>query len=1044
MFNLFEKHFKIALESANEMLNTEWAKIRQSSVKTIPRLGKRADDKSLTLSLVRSRAHLLNLCQMSALAYSQTSRKIDRYDVAHLSAHRPVDPKTKVESDIYRYLRLFQFEYSVEVHSQELFPPDSLVATDRHCSQLANKIIDYQDAALLAYSANPEQSSVMILTIIEVWMALDMAAIKLFPLLMQYDPGIPHDCLEVLQLVRLSDLRRLRVLQNYLQNRKLRASHSSQSVFGDVSKDCFSVKYFESCDPMPNLLANIKANSEMARDDKKQEWEDKCAEYENLVLKAARTTCLRHEVLDRRTSEIKIECDSEKCDKHFLERKAGRLRIQKYEDPLPNDDNIAKAVVFELLCPTGFACWRDATWNIICKLGRESKPREQEPRLLLSEYSPLKEYSTTYTRQTGITLASRDKSFLQTHYANVGFPVHLEKVCLPNGLRLRLYDKKQKLWMAREIARPSFVHHCCSFFPSRSPLNSLGGIFRTISDRSGPTSNEVISSQTECPAQTTVFEYVGLQDLSVGEQLRWVHILRELGSPNVNFGSTATVAFISHLTLQVGSQWEDRILRLSHWIFEDENFCAALLAQVDLRLRNISNNWREGQTLECLITLVNRLWELGGSANIVKRASDMLRNIRAITFGWMKSLQQDILASVDANSAKAKSRDALFAALLCRRTFVLEIYVEPQGLEPEALSSFIESSIVLNDNVPVSWPGKLSDLPSSLRAMIIRDLKLVNLLEPKLRCSMLSDSSGVDQSMNSIWPQPAGGECRKFSKWEFLPKPHDKWIAAYSIGTTTMCSQSIHYNILDGSLLIDKQRLRRLPEQYSNLGLFRIFLGDRLYMTYPSSILGMSYMLANRIEGNQVHFGFRDKRPVMRAVWGNQMLELIPPEVFVDPKNKDPDLPRTLINKHVHWLDLASGMLHITPQTSMWRSKLSDWVVDIQTCQVRRRNSTLVDIRSNVYQTITRIFEPFEDRDQIIVFQPQKSNLSVRLPVLDLSFRVNGQGLLESQQLQAMVDTNQDAGTLYGLESKLVLRSSRNPRDRSIIVRMGPAGKHFL
>lgn len=52
---------------------------------------------------------------------------------------------------------------------------------------------------------------------------------------------------------------------------------------------------------------------------------------------------------------------------------------------------------------------------------------------------------------------------------------------------------------------------------------------------------------------------------------------------------------------------------------------------------------------------------------------------------------------------------------------------------------------------------------------------------------------------------------------------------------------------------------------------------------------------------------------------------------------------------------------------------------------------------------------------------------------------MNSEGLLESQQLRAVIDSDQDAGTLYGIESKLILRDSMVPEDRSIIVAMGSA-----
>lgn len=68
------------------------------------------------------------------------------------------------------------------------------------------------------------------------------------------------------------------------------------------------------------------------------------------------------------------------------------------------------------------------------------------------------------------------------------------------------------------------------------------------------------------------------------------------------------------------------------------------------------------------------------------------------------------------------------------------------------------------------------------------------------------------------------------------------------------------------------------------------------------------------------------------------------------------------------------------------------------------------------------------------VFQPLKNNLTVELKRLSLSFTVNFKKHLESSQLHAEIDADQDCGTWYGLRSKIVLRDTINPRVRSILV----------
>ena len=144
-----------------------------------------------------------------------------------------------------------------------------------------------------------------------------------------------------------------------------------------------------------------------------------------------------------------------------------------------------------------------------------------------------------------------------------------------------------------------------------------------------------------------------------------------------------------------------------------------------------------------------------------------------------------------------------------------------------------------------------------------------------------------------------------------------------------------------------------------------------------------------------------------------------------------------LIDNCVHWLNLQTASVEIRPRISMWRGKLSDWLIDCRTRQGIRRASLLVDPRSHLVDRIATVIEPFEYRKSMTIFQPEKSNVIVNLPNLELAFRVRGDGLLHSRQLRAYIDINQDAGTLYGLRSSLVLCDDDLPENRSILVTMG-------
>ncbi len=1031
MLSRFEKEFVKILEGANGRLNAEWAIIRQRSQKRVARFPIRADESSLVLSLAHSGEHLEQLCR-NTLTHHQSLRSAS--SASYLTIYSTNTKRHEGNDlDVNYYWALAEFESEVELRSGRVLPLLAEPATHEKCSLLASAIQEYQQNALFAYNSDPEQLSLMILIILELWTSLDSMALQLFPLLSEYETGISSEILHVLQLSRLSDLRRLRAVEHHLQVRHRSANHVLPSVFGDPSKTCFEVRYFDQNTTMQDLFRKITLEGDRKRELKKIEWEAKSAEYESLLKQAAEKTCLYFERVDR-FGETYLAHNNRHCEKHHLEGAAGNIRIAVHEHPLPEDENAAKAVVFELLCPAGFSAWRDTTWSILGKLGHDLQLADRAAQLLVQEYSELHCYGIREART--ITLASTAKSFLRTHYRGVSFPVPFDKVCLPNGLRLGLYDQEQKSWTARQRTKPSFARHCTSSLPTKSSFSSLGAILKAVGDKTGHTANEIIASQSKCPNGLTPFEYTSFQELLLGTKLRWIQLLRELASSNINFGTPATVTLVSQLALQAGRPWGNRILRISHWVFCDETFCYGLIEQIATRLEAIKTNWRETQTLECLITLTQRLWELGSSSDVIKQAEDLFKNIRTTTLNWTRSLRQETLTAKDGKTALMRSNDALIAALLFRRTYVLEAQDSSGYLNYEALADFVECSIILYDNMPTEEPGRFSRLPLSLRNMIVRDIKIVHRLKNKLRQSILLMTSAIDCAINRVWLVAAEAPSRAFTLWESLPCPYEQWVSAYSIATDNMRSQEVHYNFLDGSFLVDHQKLGKLPKEYVNHVFFQQFLGERVHSTRPSPLPGMQYALAALIDGYQVHFGVRDGSQFVRAVRGPQVLEAIPPHVFLGPA-EDSDLPMALINDHFHWLDLTNGRLLVRPKTTIWHSKESDWTLELSTGQAWRRYSRLVDVRSSIFQRLAMTFEPFEHRSQLLVYQPSKRYLSMHLQNLKLDFSINRNGLLECQQLRAIIDDNQDAGTLYGLDSKLVLRDLSNPRERSIVVAMG-------
>ena len=790
---------------------------------------------------------------------------------------------------------------------------------------------------------------------------------------------------------------------------------------------------------MQDHRTHIELIDEAQKTRKENEWNEKCKEYEHLAKEALATPCL---YIEDPVDLSQREHDDRHCRKCYLNRKKDRIVIDIHEKLLPHDEVQAKALIFELCLPEGFGAWRDATW-LLLRLGDSNVVPHQGTRLKLSDIQGIKELIISPITTYSIGLASRKKSFHDTHYKSSRFPVTLDNIHLPHGPRYGLYNHSSQLWTSNMKAKASLANICTPFVPTKSIYSRIRHCVHPAFESEAITSNSIIASQTKCPNTLSIAEFTAFQDLRQGNGIQWIRLALELASSNLNFGSVEVYALVAELALMAGPPHGSNILRANHWFLGDKRLCLRLALQIKLRIEALATNWREGQTLQCLMLLLERLWLLSPSSAIKLEFTKLLQLGRSIAHSWIVALRREMNAASDADTVQKRSEYAFLAALLCRRTFIIEATGIERMIQPDDLVCFIECAFTLKDNLPSRDVGKIAKLPLPLRSLYIHDIKLLRSMEAKLRDSITEMQIAVGQAVDNVLGDTDMETRRTFTSWTFLQTSQNGWVNAHSIAAHGFAAQQFHFDIFEGTLLVDGEPIGRLPDEYSNQAYFQQIFGSRVFLTAPSAIPGMSYMLVSRIEGHQVHFGVRNGKPIMRAFSPDRspnMLEYIPPTTF-HPEGSAyiPDLPWHLIQDHIHWLDISHRTVIIRPMKHIWRSRPGDWILNLETLQASRPNrpTLLVDPRSATFATIVSIFEPFEDRKGLFMFQPQGSNLRLKLPRLELSFKVNNDGLLESDQLGAVIDPNQDAGTLYGMASSLVLRDKVNPDDRSILVTVG-------
>ena len=1026
-----EAEYQRTLQSLNENLHRLWNSIQGKVTKEIRPLMRRANPESTELSLVHCRATLFGIMDEVSFNKPFEPPRLEHRYRRNLQPSTWATRKFEEAKSLSDFMDLAQVEDDFQLvigHSRRN-------PSEETCIELLKHMRGYLDVSRAAYRLDPVQSSMMLLLLLEAWQALDVCALELYPLLAGYDHGFPPDLLYVLQIAQLADMERLQRVEFYMRDRTSRASKASSSIFGDLTVHSFQVQFYDDCDTMQVYMMRIHEINESRLAQKHTAWEIASQEYSRLVEQALRTPCLYTEDEDHPLMRVH---DDKRCRKCYLNRTANRISIDTYENLLPSDEIQAKALVFELCLPRGFAAWRDATW-LMFRLGRVETPSGQGTMLRLGQIPGISEFLKTPESTYTIGLASSRKPFRTTHYANIKLPVAFDKICHPHGPRYRLLDSQQRCWTSQAAIRVSLAEICHSPFPKNTVYSSLRKYVHPSFEEADVSPNIVLASQTRCPNTLSVVEFMAFQGIRLGHHVQWIQLLRELCSTNLNFGTVEVCALVVRLALQVGPPRGDNILRASHWVFEDSSFIDILISQIRIRMEAVATNWRESQTLECLMAIMERLWYLCGAKALQPKIKSVLLDARKVAQTWIQLLRREANNTSDVETMSRRSQDAFHAALLCRRTFVCELAAPDERMHADALTCFLECAFTLKDNLPMRNTDDIFQLKLTLRRLYIRDLKMLRILERTLRSSIDYDQASVSRAVNNI----VGGteSSSMFTKWTFLPEPHNDWVTAHSAGDQGLSTQEIHFDIIVGSLLVNGEPVGRLPETFSNQSFFSRFFGQRVFRTYRSPLPNLSYRFASTFEGHEVHFGNRNQSPFMRVrTADHRIMEYVPTETFFPAGRADvvPDLPWPLLDDHVHWLDISSRSLIIRPFESMWRAKDSDWVLDLVSLQAWRRKKTLlVDPRSRTFSAVARILEPFENVRGMMIFQPIRSNLRLKLTKLELSFRVNAEGLLECDELKSIIDANQDAGTLYGMKSSLVLRDVLNPEKRSILIAIG-------
>lgn len=677
-------------------------------------------------------------------------------------------------------------------------------------SDLAERMEDYMAAAKQAYQGNPLRNSIMVLTTMELWVALDKVAVKSCPLLLEYSPEFNESFLSALLLPQTQQRSRLSRVETYIKTRRAAALPTSVSVFSrDVTSVTFSIRYFGSSRALQLLQCQILEAATASRLAKVAELEEKEKEYDHLQAIIRTRTC------DYFTHwRDGFTTHDRKCKKCAMVKQADRMRIEVHEWPLPEDTLARAAVVFELQCPAPFALWRESTFRILTDFCSATPPlpNDQKSFDTVATYSGLKSYfdAELLTRPSKLNYTSSTKSFLSSHYRLARLPAVVDDICVKNPLRFALHDTNTRIWTSNRPPEID-IRHLCTFRLPEGPYRALQYTLKGTSH----TANQVLARQSECPPELQLHEYIAFGLLRSGRRLQWLNMLREIRSQTLTFSSEAVSMLYLQAAWQVGPAGSNESERECHVEPAEPEFGRQMMREMNAMLKGVEANWQEVVAAQTMIVLAGRILAGTVTAAVEYEAVEFLRKARRVCLAWTRELAGKLPGCKPGEVREFQLRVVQMAAT-CRMTFdVEECYLHDVLRTDKDVAVLVECATMIHDNVPAI----VSALPTWVKVLLDRDRRMAYAVEKHLRDIITNSIQGID--LTPIW-----GAYERGARWAAMEGQNERWVYTYTKESEGSKSQMVHYNLISGELLVEGLPLGRMPVGYTSHATYQELFGE--------------------------------------------------------------------------------------------------------------------------------------------------------------------------------------------------------------------------
>lgn len=230
-----------------------------------------------------------------------------------------------------------------------------------------------------------------------------------------------------------------------------------------------------------------------------------------------------------------------------------------------------------------------------------------------------------------------------------------------------------------------------------------------------------------------------------------------------------------------------------------------------------------------------------------------------------------------------------------------------------------------------------------------------------------------------------------------------------------------------------------IPPNSTDTDYKRIFEGQ-VIRVFPSDEPRMAFQtVVNNEGGHDVHLGMVGKELIVRTRVHREakerVYELVPTSKLLG------HFPSLLISEYAHWHVAGEGVIEFRPLNRLWIpfDGTPGLVLRLDThgsgCLGMSDMRPMVGLESATARILSDIFQPLDHpRFLHLTYDRGSSTLEIDLPRLGTKFRLRGQqSIIESRNYREfVVDQDQSLKALYGLKSKLILRSRNMEREELV------------